>query len=173
MIRRKTIQKLVENLLDKAQVHKPPVSVEKVAGLLSLHVRFEPFEGDLSGCVVRKGNSTVIGVNSLDHENRQRFTIAHEIGHFLLHKGEQVFVDHGFRINLRSPETSKAASPEEIEANYFAAELLMPQRFLLEELEGKELDIENEELVLDLAKRFKVSPQALGYRLANLGYRKL
>ena len=168
--RRKTIKNLVEQILDNAKINEPPIAIERVAKELKLQVRFEPFEGDLSGCIVRHGNHARVGINSLHHENRQRFTLAHEIGHFLLHKGEQVFVDHAFRVNLRGTDAGKAENPEEIEANLFAAELLMPERFLDKDLKGKKLDIESDELIRELSDRYRVSSQALTYRLVNLGY---
>jgi Zn-dependent peptidase ImmA (M78 family) len=96
--------------------------------------------------------------------------LAHEIGHFFLHQGEEVIVDRAFRVNLRNSEAAKAESPEEIEANYFAAELLMPTKFLLEDLEGKAIDIEGDDDIRELSSRYQVSSQALSYRLTNLGY---
>lgn len=171
-IRRKTIKTLVQEILDRAKINEPPIAIEKVAKQLKLRVRFEPFDGDLSGCIVRHGDRATAGINSLHHENRQRFTLAHEIGHFLLHKGEEVIVDRGFRVNLRDAEASKAENPEEIEANYFAAELLMPENMLIDDLKGKKLDIEDDQLIRQLADRYRVSTQALTYRLVNLGHLK-
>jgi Zn-dependent peptidase ImmA (M78 family) len=71
----------------------------------------------------------------------QRFTIAHELGHLLLHDGIEVRVDKHFRVNLRSSESSKAEDVEEIA---FAAELLMPRDFLLRDARKLTLDIEDE-----------------------------
>lgn len=172
-IRRKKIKEAAERLLDQAKIKKPPVPVERVAEKLDLQVKFEPFEGDLSGCIIRENDEAIIGINSLHHENRQRFTLAHEIGHFLLHTGEKIFVDHGFRVNLRDADSGKAKNPEEIEANFFAAELLMPENFLKVDLKDKKLDIEDDTLMQELAQRYKVSPQALVHRLVNLGYLKV
>ena len=169
-IRKSTIYKLAQSLLLSTQVSEPPVPVETVAQLLDLKISLEPFEGEISGCTIRRGDKAVIGVNSLHHPNRQRFTIAHEIGHFFLHKGEQIIIDRSFRINFRDDESGKAENPEEIEANYFAAELLMPLDFLLKDLKDKVIDVEDDTLIKELAERYRVSPQALSYRLANLGY---
>jgi len=169
-IRRKMIRKVVEEILKKHRISRPPITVERIAKELLIRVRFEPFEGSLSGCIVRQGDHVTVGINSAHHRNRQRFTLAHEIGHFFLHKGEEVIVDRTFRVNLRNSEAAKAESPEEIEANYFAAELLMPTRLLLGDLEGKEIDIENDAHIRELSSRYEVSPQALSYRLTNLGY---
>ena len=63
-----------------------PVPVEKIAKSLGARVRFSPFFYDeLSGFVFIKDGVPIIGVNSLHHLNRQRFTIAHEIAHLQLH----------------------------------------------------------------------------------------
>jgi hypothetical protein len=80
-----------------------------------------------------------------------------------------VTVDHDFRVNLRSKLSSNTFNPEEIEANIFAAELLMPAECLQKDLTNKDIDAENDETIKDLRQRYQVSGQALVYRLANLG----
>ena len=72
----------------------------------------------------------MIGVNSLHQVHRQRFTMAHECGHLLLHRGKRVYIDHTFRVNSRAlvnnrdGSSASATDPEEIEAKRFAAELV-------------------------------------------------
>lgn len=163
------IEVKVLKLLQEYKVQRPPVPVEAIARRLGAEIRYSPFEGDISGMVYRDKDRTVIGVNSLHHANRQRFTIAHEIGHMLLHKGTEVHVDRTFRVNLRDDLSSQAVDREEIEANGFAAELLMPSHMLLEDLKGREIDFENEENIHRLASKYRVSPQAVTFRLMNLG----
>jgi Zn-dependent peptidase ImmA (M78 family) len=76
-----------------------------------------------------------------------------------------VHVDKG---SLRRDLLSAAGTDStEREANAFAAELLMPPALLAAALDGRTLDLENEELVAGLAKRFRVSPMALQHRLQN------
>ena len=111
---------------------------------------------------------TVIGVNSLHHSNRQRFTIAHECGHLRLHKGRQSYVDRSFRINRRDEVSSQATDAEEIEANRFAAELLMPYRMIKEDLRTRRPDIEDEDELRELADRYGVSLQALTLRIRSV-----
>lgn len=171
-LRRKTIKTLIKDLLDETKISEPPVPVEKVATKLKLQVRFEPFDGIISGCIVRQGDYAIVGINSFHHSNRQRFTLAHEIGHFLLHKGKEVIVDRGFGVNFRDARAGMAGGLEEVEANYFAAQLLMPETFLIKDLKGKKLDIEDDKLIRKLAGRYRVSSQALTYRLVNLDYLK-
>ncbi len=167
------IEAKVLKLLQEYKVQRPPVPVEAIARKLGAEIRYSPFEGDISGMVYRDKDWTVIGVNSLHHPNRQRFTIAHEIGHMLLHKGKEFHVDKTFRVNLRDDLSSQAVDREEIEANSFAAELLMPRHMLLEDLKGREIDFENEENIRRLASKYRVSPQALTLRLTNLGVASL
>lgn len=162
----------VEGLLKKARVRRPSVSVERIAESLGLEVRYAPADEELSGALIRsQDGEVVIGVNSRHHSNRQRFTIAHEIAHFWLHKGIKAHIDEDFRVNLRDQESSTAANWEEIEANRFAAELLMPTGFLLRDI-AKRKDL-NRDTIQSLARRYKVSPQAMEIRLANLGFIRL
>jgi Zn-dependent peptidase ImmA (M78 family) len=162
------VETIVRKLLRELEIEKPPIPVEAIARSLGAKIRYSPFEGDISGMVFRDKDQTVIGVNSLHHPNRQRFTIAHEIGHFLLHKGTEIHVDRTFRVNLRNDVSSQAVDPDEIEANRFAAQLLMPEHFLGRDLKGQEIDIEKEDDLKLLASKYRVSLQALTFRLTNL-----
>jgi Zn-dependent peptidase ImmA (M78 family) len=162
------IRDKVSVLLRNARIAKPPVPVERVAENLGLEVRYAPLEGDLSGALVREDHQVYIGVNSLHHSNRRRFTIAHEVGHYVLHKGLRLHVDTDFRINWRDEESSKAINPDEIEANRFAAELLMPTDFLLKDIDT--LKDASQISLNALAKRYGVSPQAMKIRLGNFGF---
>ena len=160
---------IVRKLLDEQKIQKPPVPVEEFAKRLGAEIRYSPLEGEISGMVFRHEDQVIIGVNSLHHPNRQRFTIAHEIGHVLLHKGVEIHVDRAFRVNLRNDVSSQAVDPEEIEANRFAAELLMPEHMLIQDLRGQEIDFENEADLRRLSLKYQVSLQALTLRLTNLG----
>jgi len=163
------IETLVRKLLKDHKVNRPPVPVETLATRLGAKVRYSPFDGDISGMVYRDEDRIIIGVNSLHHTNRQRFTIAHEIGHMLLHKGIEVHVDRAYRVNLRNDMSSSAVDREEIEANRFAAKLLMPEHMLIADLKGQEIDFEDERRLERLARRYSVSIQAFTFRLTNLG----
>src|SRR5580704_16876666 len=130
MRRKNDIEREARKLLEANGVTRAPVSVEDIAETLDIDVRYSAGADDVSGALIRNRESVVIAVNSAQHENRQRFTIAHEIGHFLLHKGTRVHFDEDFRINYRNADSSDASQQDEIEANGFAAALLMPETFL-------------------------------------------
>ncbi|MDI9636216.1 ImmA/IrrE family metallo-endopeptidase [Geitlerinema splendidum] len=125
-------------------------------------------------CEIFIHQKAIIGINDRHPENRQRFTIAHELGHYLLHEQEKLHVDRRFQIQLRDGNSSKGEREEEKEANLFAAELLMPTSFIQQDLAGVEgLDLEDDAAIADLAKKYGVSTQAMTFRLAYLGYIQL
>lgn len=175
-VRRKQIRQMVEGLLSRSKVRNGAVPVETIARSLGIEIKLDEVDGGLSGFIVRDRQSkrTIIGANKSHHEHRRRFTIAHELGHFLLHEGHIVHLDENIgalRVNLRNSESARGEDNDEKEANLFAAELLMPAIFLREELDGKELDLLGNGNFLDkLAKKYKVSVQALTFRLAYLKY---
>lgn len=68
----------------------------------------------------------------------------------------------------RDATSSMATDISEVEANQFAAELLMPLKFLLRDLPEVRIDFESDEKIALLAKRYGVSAQAMAYRIANL-----
>jgi Zn-dependent peptidase ImmA (M78 family) len=175
-VRRKQIREIVQKLLSAHDITTAPVDVDRIARTLGIAITRDEVDNDLSGFLYReKGTKTaIIGANKSHHSNRQRFTIAHELGHFFLHEGEIIHLysrHQAFRINLRDGESSKGEDNDEKEANLFAAELLMPAAFIAEDLRGRDLDLFDEsEYLQKLAKKYKVSAQALTFRLANLGY---
>ena len=148
-----------------------PIDIERIAGRLGAEVVYEPMSRELSGLLYRDGDRTVIGVNSMHASNRQRFTIAHEVGHLVLHQGRPVVLDHVVRMNFRDPKSGTATDAEEIAANAFAAELLMPRDLLIAEVERARAhgDALDPSFVRALADGFEVSGEAMGNRLANLG----
>lgn len=159
------------DLLRQHAIERPPIPVEKLASSLGLTVVHQNMDHELSGMLLRDSgdDAAVIGVNRVHTGTRQRFTIAHELGHFLLHQGRPVIVDPAIRMraNFRDARSSLATDREEIDANQFAAELLMPAAMVRWELQ--QLDDDGDQLEQTLAGRFKVSVEAMTYRLINLG----
>jgi len=150
----------------------PPVPVIELAEKLGAKIKKEAFvgKGDVSGMLFRDGSHAIIGVNANHARTRQRFTIAHEIGHLLLHEGKEVHLDRNFaiRVILRDSTSSDASRKEEIEANRFAAELLMPFDMLIEDIEKNPIDVEDQSAIKHLAKKYAVSSQAMTFRVLNL-----
>lgn len=168
---RAEVRRSVVKLLNAIGVDSPPIPVERVAKHLGARVSRVPLAGEkaLSGLLYRAGGETIIGVNKRHPAPRQRFTIAHEIGHLVLHDRDALHIDRGFPMRLRDARSSQAVDPDEIAANAFAAELLMPTAMVLGDLEGQAVDYEEEQAIRCLAERYEVSLQAMIFRLVNLG----
>ncbi len=166
-----SIKKKIARLFRSAEVNSPPVDVARIAEILGVEIVEDELDDDMSGFLVVSGGAGKIGVNRQHHPNRKRFTIAHELGHFVLHASgtdETLFVDK--KIFNRNQEASEGVYKEEIEANRFAAELLMPERMVLDicEHEAMDIDLADDLLICNLSRRFQVSQQALTYRLVSL-----
>src|SRR5258708_2648089 len=104
----------------------------RAEGILVIRRKFET--ADVSGILFRDGSHHVIGLNSAHPPVRQRFTIAHELGHRTLHPGRELILDVPVRVNLRDKTSSMASDIEELEANAFAAALLMPQQMIRDQV---------------------------------------
>jgi len=163
------IQTQVEQTLAQAAITEPPIPVERIARMEGIRLRFVPFEGDLSGMIAPEDEHMVVGVNALHPLVRQRFTIAHELGHYFLHQRDRLFVDRSFQAMRRDGRSSQGVDLREIEANEFAAELLMPSEMLKRDVDGTALDLVDDETIRALAERYRVSLQAMVFRLTNLG----
>lgn len=157
-----------DELLARGNVIQPPVPVHKLAELAGAEIRTGKMPPELSGFLLRQGGRPVIGVNTGQVTQRQRFTIAHEIGHMLLHP-EESYVDRGFSVYFRDERSATAEDLAEMQANQFAADLLMPREMLESILKGRDFDLEDQDELDRVAKRFDVSTQALTFRLINLG----
>lgn len=170
-VRRSKIQSIVEKLLADNGIERAPVPLPQIAKSCGLRVVVESLDGDLSGFLYRNNNRSIIGVNTRHPSNRQNFTIAHELGHYLLHDQENLHVDHEFLVRLRNDVSSQGTDEAEREANFFAASLLMPKHFIEKDLrEHKYIDLFDDSFLHNMARKYGVSTQALINRLKNLDY---
>lgn len=157
----------VKSILDANWDWHLPVNVEYIASKLGIKVSIlNPWNSEnegLSGLAEIDNNGfRVIHYNNSESKNRQRFTMAHELGHHVLnHVNPQnpCFRDDTNTFNSNSPVW------QEREANNFAAQLLMPLDAIKTMLFVK--GISN---IKQLADIFQVSEAAMYYRLKNLGY---
>ena len=157
-------------ILREFGVVAPPVPIERIIKSRKIVLHYAPLEEDLSGMAYIQDGVAIIGVNALHHPNRQRFSAAHELAHHVLHADEirkAVHVDKGIRVLFRDDVSALGTEPMEVAANAFAAELLIPDELLSAALGGAGVDIEDEARVESLAKRFRVSPAAMRYRLSR------
>ena len=165
-----------DRILDEHSVARAPVNVTRIAKQYAQVIE-TPLDDEISGMLIPDAGSWVIAVNANHALVRRRFTLAHELGHLRLHDFTAPHADGNFKIRFRDERSSKGSAIEEIEANQFAAELLMPRRLVLGELEGAGLDYASAidpdsaafaALVKRLAATFEVSQQALTIRLSSI-----
>lgn len=181
-VRYKFIRARVTKLLEECGIKSAPIDLDQIASKLGLQIKEERTGGDISGFLYRSGSTGIIGVNSKHNKPRRRFTAAHELGHYLLHSAQagEVHVDplNAIDIKFRDTKSSAGTDIEEREANRFAAELLMPEDLLSEDIKEFVLEDESgyaltsEKLIKMLANKYEVSETAMTFRLTNLGILK-
>lgn len=169
----KEARQKAQQLLDSMTIRRAPIPVERIARHVGATVRYYPLDDELSGMLFINDRQPIIGVNALHHPHRQRFTIAHEIGHLILHRekiAERVHVDKKFPVVMLHRDTRSTQGTDwfEIQANQFAAALLMPEFLLREAVGQEEYDIDDQRPIDELAKKLRVSRQALEYRNRDL-----
>ena len=141
-----------------------PVDVVALCKELDIELSYEDMNDNLSGQIEKKEDGDYkITVNKNDGVTRQRFTIAHEIGHYTLHRvliGNGITENRMYRsVNGKFNNTS-ISNFQETEANSFAAYLLMPDEKIDESIEEGLSPSE-------IAERFVVSKQAMDIKLSN------
>jgi Zn-dependent peptidase ImmA (M78 family) len=129
-----------------------------VEQFLRVDVCIFPLPPGLDGLAVTAGRLRLALVSSGISATRQRFTLAHEVGHLVAGDAQDLKIDEDI--------FGRQASSEEKRANAFDAAFLIPRAALREAIADRPLD---EDLVSDLLGRFRVSLDALAYRLQNVG----
>lgn len=145
-------------------VSQEPVDVRNMARELGIRVVEEKMGDDESGCIQKTDSGYKICVNKKHSENRKRFTIAHELGHFMLHDeliGDGIFDNKLYRSDASHPN-ERVQPYHETQANKFAANILMPAPLIAKLKESGKTSTE------DLAEALEVSEQAMAIRLSNL-----
>jgi Zn-dependent peptidase ImmA (M78 family) len=160
---RSDIEGRAREVLTQHGLYALPIDPVQVANRLGISVNNAKFSDDSwAGLVTKNGSNTRIFVEQSDPPYRKRFSIAHELGHHFLHLLEDgEIIDK--RVDMfREREPSGGLISEqrlkEIQANWFAAALLMPEDLVRAEWQ-KNPNIRN------MARAFNVSEEAMGYRL--------
>lgn len=156
------IEKIVEDLQQNLGVRSTPVQIEEIAEKLGIRIKRAPSD-DFSGLLLRKDGRALIGINDSESHVRQRFTIAHELGHFFLHQAKDAFVDY------RDNQSGIVRSFKEREANMFAAAFLIPRKLLVADVQKISSKGIFDPEIESLARKYDVSKESMNYRLLNLG----
>ncbi len=139
-------------LIERKFQLKAPVFIRPMLDFLKINLKYVKYDdNNISGSIKYENNKYIIKINENHHYTRQRFTAAHELSHFLLHKN-----DINYEIIDNLLYRSGLSAKKEIQANKLAADLLMPYD-LINKYSNKTLN--------ELAEKFKVSNIAMAIRI--------
>lgn len=167
-------------LLKDNDLYEAPVDLKKLANKLNIDVRYVEFSDETSGKIKYNysDDNVVISINKLEFEPRQRFSLAHELGHYIY--------DIDFENNTEIQDTEQTlfrkdvVNPIEKRANKYAEKLLMPKELFIAEVDRikKEMfpNLDNKlgvqriyQIIENVADKFQVSKPAAIMRLASVG----
>lgn len=138
-----------------------PVDPFEIADDACIDVHVGDLPGDVSGMLRVRDGRVEMFVDVVDHPRRQRFSAAHELGHFFKRRANGDLEEGTAFVDKRDWAAAAGTDPEEIYANAFAAALLMPKP-IIEELQARGYS------TVDMARFFEVSASAMSIRLQNL-----
>lgn len=146
-----------------------PTKVKGLCKRIGVKCVAKPLDDGISGYIEKlRDGSYKITYNANHQTTRQRFTIAHELGHFYLHRhvlGNGTGDNKAYRSEVKGYENPEITAYMETEANAFAADLLMPKDLICEWVDdGKSF--------AEIREKLNVSAKALEFRYKNLGLKK-
>lgn len=171
----KEIKKRAEQFCSQNGIVGYPVEIVRICNENGLKVFEEYLGSEVSGLIVlddkewpKYETNQFIVVNLTELAERRRFTIAHELAHFILHRnGSKLYAHRDMAKGIAS------RSRIEQEANYFAANVLMPEKLVRDKVEDIENDVwgnlTDYTLIREIAESFVVSASAAEIRLKQLG----
>ncbi len=176
--------KFIEYLKKQQIDFTPPIKIEEIIRFLSIDISEKPDfrKIKITGNISVKNGIPKIWINPMQNNmiERKRFTLAHELGHYILHIAPENKLDEEINDEKIVYNRSDNWDYIEMQANNFAAQLLMPSDLILEEAEkilstykfNNNQSMNNSDLIEKLAKIFQVSLSAMEFRLASLGVTK-
>lgn len=156
------VEDIVKKAKEKGWYSGNSLKIEEVIkSFEDITIRKEQMASNISGYFKYEDGKWIIGINASHHPNRQNFTLAHELGHYMLHKAKNVNI-----VDTTLFRNNDKTNTIEYMANDFAAKLLMPEDTLRSLIDEK--GIKN---IGELAEQFDVSASAMKYRVLSLGYK--
>lgn len=143
-------------ILDDLGYKNPPINPLDIAKKYGIDVSFVSFPNNPNVSGFYDPSEKKIYVNAEEGTRRQAFTIAHELGHAILH--QEWAKSNEYRVLMRDTGAGKE-DPKEKEANTFAAHLLVPREMLIRFIENMSIK--------ELSDMFVVSEKMLGYRISR------
>jgi hypothetical protein len=158
-VRNQFVRNMAKKVLRDSKIKAPPVDL--VAILRAHNIGYEEmddFPDSVDALIIKNGEFTYAAVNARHHIHRQRFSLAHELGHYFLHPDGYPETE----VSIDNPPSEEAVlgtkSPAESEADLFAGELLVPIEFL---------KAAPDKQIPALSKLFLVSDQVIGVAISR------
>lgn len=157
-----TLPSETQEIIRKFQ-NESKVQLGAIAKELGLDVKLSTLPAFISGEIRHTPDDRfAIKINRHEAKVRQRFTLAHEIAHFLLHK-EQIVSKEGIEDNVMY--RSSLSNTLEAQANRLAADIVMPWHIVQKEVANKNL--EDEKIIQEIAENIGVSVDAFKIRIGR------
>jgi Zn-dependent peptidase ImmA (M78 family) len=161
-------RRLALSILDNFGIDKPSeIDVLDIIDALDIPIKFSPLSG-CDGRIIHGKEKSLIAINDeIAFESRKRFTIAHELGHYLMHKSDPIsHTDNVSTMSWFNNKNKHKTTKQEYEANVFASELLLPTSIFEEEVKGSYF---SPELIREISDKHRVSRSSIIHRLVESG----
>ena len=151
------------DLLHELGVASPQdIDIEAIAYYCGAEVRYD----QLDGCAARligAGDRAIITIDAKSPKSRQRFSIAHELGHWMRDRGKTAYICTKGDVRASLPD---ATMNPETGANRYAADLLMPDFIFKSAAKGRPMTMDQ---VRQLSDLFQTSLSATAIRFVQYG----
>ena len=152
-----TAQKLSAELRRDLELIEPYLDLERLLQEFEIEILYEKPEGRAEALSFTSGDRDYIIIDPASHWLRQRFTLAHELGHILL--------GHGATGCTKNDIFGSPNNPQEKEANAFSANLLLPARLFRQDIKKAEFSIAG---LSELSEKYGTSLSSTAIRYTNL-----
>lgn len=139
------------------------VDLADLAAAVHAYVDFKPISGSLGRLVTNDDSAMIVVDSNIREESKKRFVLAHELGHWLMHRNTSKLI---YQCDPQDFVDFQNSRKEETEANVFASSLLLPPKLFESECVGKRFNLG---LIEELADRFQTSLMATSLRFVDFG----
>ncbi|MEN2400893.1 ImmA/IrrE family metallo-endopeptidase [Flavobacterium sp. MC2016-06] len=156
-------QKYANELLNSLGWKQPgDLSLEEIVWSSGAYIKYSDMNKCEGRILMNKSNAIITISSKIKFQPKINFTIAHEIGHLIMHRG----ISYLFSDTKQTLQQWLANGTHEMEANEFASELLMPSQLFKEKIKGKKLNLD---LIKDTANYFGTSQTATFLKYKDIG----
>lgn len=159
---------VANSILKKFGIDNPiDVPILDIVHALDIPIKFKPLSNCDGRIIHSKEKSLIVINNKIEFETRKNFTIAHELGHYLLHRESQILhLDNSSTLNWFDDKNKGKIFQQEYEANTLASEILLPTSIFQNEIDDYYF---SPSLIRHLSDKYNVSRSSIIYRFVEFG----